>query len=271
MATLAGMKDPDDNDRDGSVPLVRSVQRAMAILKCFEGHGLQSLAEITKATGLDKGTTRRLLITLMTEGFIVQDPITQRYGLGRAIRTLAAGVVVEFDLRSIVVPELSELAAELQITAFLSVFRDHQAVCLERVHDMNGMEVRWWSVGGTLPLNCGGAPKVLLSWQSDSEIDYALSQQPPSPMTPKSRLDLSELKRYLALVKQRGWDLAVDDVMVGLTALAVPILDAKGQLICAISIAGLTPQMVRRGKPAHLERLRHAARKIEQALQSGGH
>ncbi len=268
MAIQAGMTDLNENDRDGSVPLVRSVQRAMAILKCFEGHGLQTLAEITKAAGLDKGTTRRLLITLMTDGFIVQDPITQRYGLGRAIRTLAAGVVVEFDLRSIVVPELSELAAELQITAFLSVYRDHQAVCLERVHDMNGMEVRWWSVGGTLPLNCGGAPKVLLSWQNEAEIDHALAQQPPSPMTPKSRLDLADLKAYLALVKQRGWDLAVDDVMVGLTALAVPILDAKGQLICAISIAGLTPQMVRRGKPAHLDRLKAAASHIQAVLHA---
>jgi hypothetical protein len=35
------------------------------------------------------------------------------------------------------------------MTAFLSVFRDGAAICLDRFHDMRGLEVRWWSVGGT--------------------------------------------------------------------------------------------------------------------------
>lgn len=263
-----GQPEPDRMPaiRDQSVSLVRSVQRAMAILNCFEGRGLQTLAEITKATGLDKGTTRRLLITLMTSSFIVQDPSTQRYGLGRAIRALAAGVVVEFDLRSIAVPILSELATRLQSTAFLSVYRDQQAVCIERVHDMNGMEVRWWSVGGVLPLNCGGAPKVLLAWQSDDEIDLALSQQTLVAMTPKSRTDKNDLKRHLKLIYKRGWELAVDDVALGLTALAMPVFEQSGKLLCVISIAGLSPQMIRQGRPVNLDDVTAAVKKIEAKL-----
>ncbi|MBV1694470.1 MAG: IclR family transcriptional regulator [Hyphomicrobiales bacterium] len=244
---------------------VRAVQRAAAILKSFEGKHLQSLAEITRATGLDKGTTRRLLFTLKAEGFIAQDPRTERYGLGRMIRTLATGIEMEFDLRAIAVPLLSELAAELQITAFLSVYEDHQAVCLERVHDMKGMEVRWWSVGGTLPLNCGGAPKVLLAHQHDDEIRRAL-KQPLTRLTPASPVNPRVLRAHLATVRERGWDLAVDDVVVGLTALAVPVFDRERRLVCAISIAGLTPQMVHNGKPVHLQRLQLAAARISGRL-----
>ena len=126
------------------VVTVRAVTRALAILESFAGERLQSLAEVTRVTGLDKGTTRRLLMTMMSSGFIIQDPATQKYGLGRVIRALAPNVTEGFDIRSVALPVLNALASEFQLTAFLSVYEETGAVCLERVHDIRG----WRSVGG---------------------------------------------------------------------------------------------------------------------------
>ena len=115
---------------------VRAVTRALAILNSFAGKGLQSLAEVTQATGLDKGTTRRLLLTLMQSGFIAQDPASQQYRLGRALRDLAADAADDFDLRTLALPVLTELAAELHMTSFIWVYDDGDAICLDRIHDM---------------------------------------------------------------------------------------------------------------------------------------
>ncbi len=130
---------------------------------------------------------------------------------------------------------------------------------------MRGLEVRWWSVGGTLPLNCGGAPKLLLALQSEAEIERGLAQ-PFVALTPKSIMDKPTLRRRIALIRRRQWEFAIDDVAVGVSALAVPLFDPKGALAGAISIAGLTPQMIRRGQPLQLDRLRTAARAIEVKL-----
>jgi IclR family KDG regulon transcriptional repressor len=130
---------------------------------------------------------------------------------------------------------------------------------------MKGMEVRWWAIGGTLPLNCGGAPKVLLAFQPEDEIERALAGT-LTKLTPKSITDVAELRKRLLLVRKRGWEFAIDDVAVGLTALAFPILDDKNAPLCAISIGGLTPQMVERGRPVHLERMMEAARTIKGRL-----
>lgn len=254
-------------EKAGSITHVRAVQRALAILRAFEGQPEMSLAEVTAATGLDKGTTRRLLITMMGEGFIVQNAANQRYGLGRAVRNLAASAAGEIDLRAAAVPVLSELAAELHFTAFLSVFQDGQATCLERVHDMKGMEVRWWAVGGSLPHNCGGAPKLLLAYQPEPTIEAALAR-PLVAMTPRSVTAPDQLRDHLKTIRARGYEFAVDDVAVGLSALAVPILDRSGALLCAISLAGLTPQMSRRGRPVHLDRLLRAAATIAARIGS---
>ncbi|WP_137392370.1 IclR family transcriptional regulator [Rhodoligotrophos defluvii] len=253
---------------DRSSMNVRAVTRAIAILKSFEGKSLQGLAEIAAQTGLDKGTTRRLLVTLMNSGFIAQDPATQRYGLGRMIRRLAENVIDNFDLRAAATPLLEELATAFDMTAFLSIYQNGAAICLERIHGAGGMELRWWPVGGSMALNCGGAPKVLLAYQSEEEIERVLSG-PLAALTPKSITDGDKLRARLNKIRQQGYEFAVDDVALGLGALAVPVLDPDGKVICAVSLSTLAPQMVERNKPKHLDRLLAAAEVIRGRLGFG--
>lgn len=244
---------------------VRAVTRAIAILKTFPDRPRQSLAEVAEAARLDKGTTRRLLLTLMGEGFVIQDEATRQYGLGSAIRRIAAAATEDLDIRRIANPELTRLANLLSVTSFLSIYQNHGAVCLERMHDVKGMEVRWWNIGGMLPLNCGGAPKLLLAYQGEEEIDAALDGDLVQ-LTPKSVTDKAELKAHFAQIRKRGWELAIDDVALGLTALAVPITNRDGTVVAALSIAGLTPQMHQRGRPLYLDHLQTAARTIGEQL-----
>lgn len=257
------MDDGGSTDRSGMN--VRAVARAMDILRSFRLRPLQSLSEVATATGLDKGTTRRLLVTLINSGFVVQDPANQKYGLGRIIRILSSSVVDSFDLRSVAVPVLAGIASDLHLTTFLSIYQDHSAICLERLHDMKGMEVHWWPVGGTLALNTGGAPKLLLAYQSDAEIDAALAG-PMEPVTPSAQVDPEKLRAHLREIRARGWEFAVDDVALGLAAIAVPVLDDDGNIVCALSMAGLTPQMVGEREPIHLSRMLEAAARVRAAL-----
>jgi DNA-binding IclR family transcriptional regulator len=253
-------------DVEPSSQNVRAVARALAVLNSFAGRGLQSLAEVTNTTGLDKGTTRRLLLTLMSSGFVAQDPATQHYRLGRAIRDLAADVADDTDLRTIALPVMTEIASELRFTAFISAYRDGDVICLDRIHDIKGIEVHWWAVGGSLPYNCGGAPKLLLAYQASEEIDRVL-QRDPVAMTPKSVTDRRTLKKRLAMIRERGYECAIDDVAVGLTALAVPVFGIDRQIAGAVSIAGMTPQMVSRARPLHFKRLQDAADLIGRRLR----
>ena len=60
--------------RDGSsLPRVRAVSRAAAILRSFTPvRPHLALGEVVKITGLDAGTTRRLLVTLKDERLVRQ-------------------------------------------------------------------------------------------------------------------------------------------------------------------------------------------------------
>ena len=87
-------------------------------------------------------------------------------------------------------------------------------------------------------------------------------------LTPNSIVKAAALQSRLEKIRQRGWEFAVDDVSVGLAALAVPVLDGRGQLVAAISASGLTPQMqTPAGRPVHLDLMLAAAEKIASAIR----
>ncbi len=67
---------------------------------------------------------------------------------------------------------------------------------------MRGIELHWWPVGGTMPLNCGVGPKLLLSFQPASEIEQALGG-PLTALTPKSIVDPDQLRRRLDQIHAR--------------------------------------------------------------------
>lgn len=244
---------------------VRTVARALAVLRSFSASREQSLTDVARATGLDKATARRLLTTLGDQGFVVHDDARARYALGPVIRKLAVQAVDGTDVKTIASPVLAELSSRLKLTAFISIYKGGEAVCLERLHDVRGVEVRWWAVGDTLPLNCGAAPKLLLAFQQGAEIDKVLGK-PLKALTPKTIVDAGALRERLALIRKRGYEFAVDDVALGLGALAMPVFAADGSIACSISLSGLAPQMSVRGRPIHLDDLRAARETIQDAL-----
>ncbi len=89
---------------------------------------------------------------------------------------------------------------------------------------------------------------------------------PLTALTPKSMVDAGPLRQRLTQIRARGWEWAVDDVSLGLTAAAVPVMNAGGDVLCAVSITGLTAQLPLRSRSAKLERLRQAAAEIRRAI-----
>jgi DNA-binding IclR family transcriptional regulator len=244
---------------------VRAVARAAAILKCFSRAAPElALADVAAQARLDKGTARRLLVTLRDVGFIRQDPVSHLYSLGVGLLRVADGVP-RSSLREAGLPVLNELARATGTTVFLSVLRDDGALCIERVHGTQPIQVNWWGPGQKLPLHCGAAPRTLLAFAPAEVIDVVLAQ-PLLPVTPKSQTDAAALRRAMARIRQRGWERATDDVAVGLAALAVPVRDAAGAVIAAISLGGLTPHVTGRQQPELLARLRQAALELGQRL-----
>jgi DNA-binding IclR family transcriptional regulator len=222
---------------------MRSVARVAGILRAFTTREpRRALTEIAARAKLDLGTTRRILKALIGEGLVAYDSRTRKYGLDLGLLELAGAVVEGDDLRDRAQEAVEGIARETGYTTFFGVIRDDEALCLARADANAVILLRWWTLGGRMPLNCGAAPKALLAHSPASRIDAVLTGE-LAALTPHSQTDRGILRKELARIRRQGFALAVDDVVPGVAGLAVPATDARGNLVGALSIAGLTRQL----------------------------
>lgn len=242
---------------------VRAVERAVALLRAFRPEQpRQSLSELARAAALDKGTARRLLHTLMAAGLVAHDPRSQRYALDVGLLTLANAVDKGRELRESAAPVLTELAERTGATSFLFVPHEGQALCIQRVRAPTpGFDAAWFEVGGIMPLNCGGAARVILSHLGPEERERALALPLPR-RTPFAQTEPAELRAAAERIRAQGYECAIDDFYIGMCGVGVPIFDRAGGLAGAVSISSLTSLIAPEGEPRHLPELRAAASEI---------
>lgn len=261
----------EDDERElktkPGVPLVRALDRGIALLRAFSpGRPRQTLSELTKAAELDKGTTRRLLQTLIFAGLVDHDERSALYSLSAGVLEIASAVHTGRELREVAAPYLSDIAEACHMTTFLWVHHEGMAVCTERVRsNQPSIDASWFRVGARTPLNCGGGPRVLLANITPEERENAL-RKPLIARTPVSQTDPDELRQAAERIRAAGYELAIDDFVPGLAAVGVPVFDRSGALAGSISITSLTNQVVENGQPRFLAALQRAAQEIGRKL-----
>jgi IclR family transcriptional regulator, acetate operon repressor len=134
-------------------------------------------------------------------------------------------------------PALDALAERTGLTAFLSVPRPREAVCIDWSPG-TGIGVLVLHPGGSLPLHAGGAGRTVLAFGPvDAETllpDLALPRLSPWTLT-----TAEELREDVARTRRQGFVHSDQDVTIGIGALAIPLRGGGGELLGALSIAGL--------------------------------
>lgn len=227
------------SSRDGaSLPRVRAVTRAISILRTFTpGRPNLALGEIVKMTGLDAGTTRRLLVTLRDEGLVRQDAASGLYSASIGLLELSRAVPESLSLTALVEERVKELAEESQTTVYLSIVSGDTAMCTARHNGGRAIEVRWWAVGEHRAFNKGTGPRVLFAYQPEDRQEHIMRNilKLDAAQTAELRDDLAEIRKTGVIVKH-------DEIASGISAMAVPLLDQNGNLLAAISTGGLSPR-----------------------------
>ena len=109
---------------------IRSVERAIKVLLYVcENSVPAGLSQISRAVGLDKTTTWRLLATLEKENMLQQDPVTKKYIPGANISNLSN--TWRSDVRKVARPFLEELLDETGETICLIVAIGLERLCIE--------------------------------------------------------------------------------------------------------------------------------------------
>jgi DNA-binding IclR family transcriptional regulator len=158
------------------------------------------------------------------------------YSLSIGVLEWAAGLAREGDLRQQAQPVLAALAEATGTTAFLGMVHDKQALCIGRVDGLT-IQIRSWSIDGCLPLNGGAGPRGLLAVSARGRAQTDSRRQAGSALTRMTPTDPAELRARLEVVRELGWDICVDEIVQGISSIAVPVHAHDDSVIATISIA----------------------------------
>ncbi|HEY1688271.1 MAG TPA: IclR family transcriptional regulator [Solirubrobacteraceae bacterium] len=245
---------------------IQVIERAIDILTALTG-GASSLAEVTQATGLPKGTAFRILQSLSYENLVAKDPVNNTYMPGHGfLRLLQGSLEGSGAIAAITKPALVSLREMTEETVTLHVRMGIERVCIEEMQSL--LPIRYTaSVGASDPLHVGSAGKVLLAFLEDEQLERIVPLLPLQVLTSETIGDVDELRTVLAEVRAQGWALSTGERLALAAAISVPVRLGNG-LIVALSILGPSDRLTLERRIQLLPALREAASGIE-AVASG--
>ncbi len=229
--------------RSGNTNVVHSVVRALSLLDSMAVQGRAiGIADLSKRVRLHVSTVHRLLATLITRGYVRQDPETGKYGLGLRTFVLGQAYLEQMDLRRVVRPALRRLAQTTGETANLVVMDREEAVYLDKAESTQSL--RFFSrIGHRAPLYCTAVGKVLLAWLPSEEREEVLGRLPLTPLTRNTITEVDALRRELERVAAQGYALDREECEEGASCLAVPLRDHSGLVSAALGISAPTVRL----------------------------
>ncbi|MDQ3465778.1 MAG: IclR family transcriptional regulator [Actinomycetota bacterium] len=248
---------------DGVLTTVQSVDRAITVLEILASAGEAGVTEIAAELGVHKSTAFRLVAALENRGLVEQNSERGKYCLGVGIIRLAGAATARLDLVQESRGITRQLAAETGETVNLAVLSDGAALYVDQVSGSSALQSHNW-VGQRIPLHATSNGKVLLSGLPDKEILATAGQL--RSFTPSTITSGKRLRAAVTKVREEGYAVAVDELELGLTAVAAPIRNASGDVRASMSLSGPTFRLNRGRVDDVLPTLLAAALQVSQRL-----
>ena len=215
---------------------VQSVNRAVTVMELLSRRGWSGVTEVAKELEINKSTAYRLLTTLRDRGLVEQDAATEKYRLGFGLVTLASSVTADLDVARCSRPVCDRLAQQTRETVTVAVLEGDDAVILYQSNSRSlALSVDW--SGMHTPLHATAAGKIFLHYMPEDQRRRMLKRSLQS-FTENTIVDPKALREDIRRDHGRDYWHTIEELELGLNAIAAPVRCAEGVVVAAVSVSG---------------------------------
>ncbi|MEO1953034.1 IclR family transcriptional regulator C-terminal domain-containing protein [Thioclava sp.] len=212
---------------------IASFAKGLRVIECFGAETPRlSIAEVAQATGFDRATARRCLLTLNAEGYAEYDG--KFFTLTPKVLRLGMGALASLPLPQIVQPWLDQLTDRIGQSCSVSILDGTEIVYLARAAQRRVMSIGLMP-GSRLPAHCTSMGRVLLAALPPEEARAAVEASDLTPRTAFSLTDPSDILARIDQVRRDGYAVIDQEVEIGLRSIAVPLHDMHGRVVAALN------------------------------------
>ncbi len=147
---------------------IRSISRALAILKSINRHGSMTLTEIAAEARLPYPTVTRIVQTLIAEGYVARGVERKRFHPTAAVQTLALGFQSHDRLAVISQNHIAALTKKLAWPVTVATRVGLSMMVRTSTHAQTALTLNIYSPGYTLPiLGCASGKAYLAAVEAD--------------------------------------------------------------------------------------------------------
>ncbi|MEC0237829.1 IclR family transcriptional regulator [Paenibacillus kribbensis] len=224
--------------------LIQSIKRAVDIINCFDSiHVHLSLSEISEKLNLNISTVYGIINTLCAYSYIDKNPSNGKYKLGLEFLQKANLVSESLDLKEIGHPYLTQLTKTYHETSHLYVYQNQQIFCVDKVESPDSYFIISSRAGSKLPMHASASGKVFLANMMESEFKDVLQKYKFTKLTDHTITDKKVLLQNLQLIREQGFGVEDQEIEIGAYSIAVPVKDAKSEIVGTISMIGSLTRM----------------------------
>ena len=223
----------------GEVRLIQSVQRALDIIGCFnESDTHLTVGEIGRKLSLHINTTRGLVNTLVHNGYLIHNSDDANYSLGYVF--IPKAELVNHNsvdrIRNFAKPYLKAIANKYQVSTRLQLVANYNIFTVETVNPENSRYLLLTKLNTPFPLNATSSGKLFLSYQDQEYQENYLDNMKVEKYTSKTIVDRDLLREELLKIKIMGYSVEDEEINVGMSSIAVPVISNSGKMMGSISI-----------------------------------
>ncbi|MDZ7907708.1 MAG: IclR family transcriptional regulator C-terminal domain-containing protein [Gemmobacter sp.] len=214
--------------------IMGGLAKGLAVIETFTAdQPRQSIAEVAAASGLDRATARRCLLTLAHHGYADWDG--KFFTLTPRVLRLGTACLATMPLPQIVQPLLDRLSDEIGESSSVSILDGAEIVYIARAAQRKVMSISLMP-GSRLPAFCTSMGRVLLAALPEAGAEAILRAAPMAARTPHTLTEAAAVLRELARIRAQGYAVNDQEVEIGLRSIAVPLVNARGRVVAAINL-----------------------------------
>lgn len=212
---------------------IASLAKGLRVIEAFGANTARlSIAEAASASGLDRATARRVLLTLHREGYADYDG--KFFTLTPRVLRLGIAAIASLPLSQIVQPWLDQLSDQIGQSCSVALLDETEIVYVARAAQKRVMSITLMP-GSRLPACTTSLGRVLLASLPREAARTLVETSDLSPRTSFSRTDPDEIMAQIDAARTQGYAILDQEVELGLRSIAVPLIDSHDRTVAALN------------------------------------
>jgi DNA-binding IclR family transcriptional regulator len=194
-----------------------------------------TVSKLAQELNLNRTRVYRIIKSLEYRGYIEFVEGTKILRLGPKLLVLQTKVWEQHDVRIAAEDEALRLTQSTGDSARLYIPLEGQAYLVDGFPGTNLLRVEHPPYA-FFPMHVGASPKVLLAYLPEADRESILQDMEMQPYTSKTITDRDSLKRQLELIRCRGYEVAMEDMIEGVWAIGAPIFHPANMIVASLEL-----------------------------------